>query len=188
MAAFLHPAMPLHVSPSAQQLVPGPRPLIRLPSCQPRTARGAPLLCRSAVQEVPVAESNNGNGTHAAVPVVEAAPAASHLLCAPEDFKLPPGKLSKVDRMGKSSAADVFRCVGCTEAACQVGDRQCLALRLRHVSLQHHDLSAPLQSSSGCAATPWRMTMDGYLREILTARVYDVAVSGTLLPQASCSQ
>jgi replication initiation and membrane attachment protein DnaB len=33
-----------------------------------------------------------------------------------------------------------------------------------------------VQTDEGCAASPWRFTQDGYLREILTARVYDVAV------------
>ena len=32
------------------------------------------------------------------------------------------------------------------------------------------------QTASGCAATSWRFAPDGYLRAILTARVYDVAV------------
>ncbi len=34
-----------------------------------------------------------------------------------------------------------------------------------------------MQSPAGCAATSWRFQPDGYLREVLTARVYDVAVS-----------
>lgn len=33
-----------------------------------------------------------------------------------------------------------------------------------------------VQGEKGCVAAPWRFTQDGYLREILTARVYDVAV------------
>jgi hypothetical protein len=34
-----------------------------------------------------------------------------------------------------------------------------------------------LQTDLGCAQNMWRWTLEGYLREILTARVYDVAVS-----------
>jgi len=33
-----------------------------------------------------------------------------------------------------------------------------------------------VQGHNGCAAFPWRFNLDGYLREVLTARVYDVAV------------
>jgi hypothetical protein len=36
-----------------------------------------------------------------------------------------------------------------------------------------------LQTELGCAANMWRWTQEGYLREILTARVYDVAVSSS---------
>lgn len=34
----------------------------------------------------------------------------------------------------------------------------------------------PLQGPSGCAQMLWRNSLDGYLRQILNARVYDVAV------------
>lgn len=38
-------------------------------------------------------------------------------------------------------------------------------------------VSLALQTELGCAQNMWRWTQEGYLREILTARVYDVAVS-----------
>jgi threonine dehydratase len=63
---------------------------------------------------------------------------------------MPPGQLSVVDRESPEMPEDVFRCPGCTQEACQ--------------------------TSKGCAATSWRFEPDGYLRAILTARVYDVAV------------
>lgn len=34
----------------------------------------------------------------------------------------------------------------------------------------------PVQGPSGCAQMLWRNSLDGYLRQILNARVYDVAV------------
>ena len=34
-----------------------------------------------------------------------------------------------------------------------------------------------VQGPTGCATNQWRFQPDGYLRAILTARVYDVAVS-----------
>lgn len=36
---------------------------------------------------------------------------------------------------------------------------------------------SPPQTELGCGQNMWRWTLEGYLREILTARVYDVAVS-----------
>jgi hypothetical protein len=38
----------------------------------------------------------------------------------PEEFELPPGVLSEVDRTSPASPDDVFRCPGCTKAECMV--------------------------------------------------------------------
>ena len=38
-----------------------------------------------------------------------------------------------------------------------------------------------LQGPSGCAQMLWRNSLDGYLRQILNARVYDVAVQTSTL-------
>lgn len=44
-----------------------------------------------------------------------------------------------------------------------------------------------MQGMDGCAENRWRFNLDGYLREVLTARVYDVAVSDCqCLPSALC--
>lgn len=67
---------------------------------------------------------------------------------------LAPGEVSQVDRTAKDSAADAFSCTGCTEPACQ--------------------------GPTGCAAYAWRFESGGYLRQILTAKVYDVAVETPL--------
>ncbi|EFJ39510.1 hypothetical protein VOLCADRAFT_108615 [Volvox carteri f. nagariensis] len=64
------------------------------------------------------------------------------------------GELSPVNRVGFNLPDDVFRCFGCTQPACQ--------------------------GPEGCAANKWRFGPDGYLREILTARVYDVAIQSPL--------
>lgn len=72
----------------------------------------------------------------------------------PEDFVLAPGEVSEVDRVGQDLPDDVFRCFGCTQPACQ--------------------------GAGGCAANQWRYKPDGYLREILNARVYDVAIQSPL--------
>lgn len=45
-----------------------------------------------------------------------------------------------------------------------------------------------LQTELGCAQNMWRWTQEGYLREILTARVYDVAVSSITAVAASTSR
>lgn len=80
----------------------------------------------------------------------------------PEDFELPPGVVSEVDRTSPLSPDDVFRCPGCTAPECM--------------------------SERGCAATSWRFEPDGYLRAILTARVYDVAVVTPLDRAAKLSE
>jgi hypothetical protein len=74
----------------------------------------------------PAAEGINGNGmspaeaaallSEAAVPPLTEQP----LFVSPEDFTLPPGELSTIDRTSPPSTQDVFRCPGCTEPACQV--------------------------------------------------------------------
>ena len=37
-----------------------------------------------------------------------------------------------------------------------------------------------MQGPTGCAQMLWRNSLDGYLRQILNARVYDVAVRATV--------
>ncbi|KAK9864485.1 hypothetical protein WJX84_011310 [Apatococcus fuscideae] len=49
---------------------------------------------------------------------------------------------------------DIFRCSGCTRDECQ--------------------------GSGGCAEMQWRWESDGYLKKILTASVYDVAINSNL--------
>ncbi|GAB4821594.1 hypothetical protein N2152v2_008640 [Parachlorella kessleri] len=78
-------------------------------------------------------------------------PAAERpLFVAPEDFRLPPGQLSSIDRTSAPHPQDVFRCAACSDPACE--------------------------GPGGCASMQWRNEPGGYLREILTAKVYDVAV------------
>jgi len=45
---------------------------------------------------------------------------AAVLSYAPEDFTLEPGEASLIDRSMPADPADAFRCVGCSEPACQV--------------------------------------------------------------------
>lgn len=78
-------------------------------------------------------------------------------LVAPEDFTLPPGRLGPINRTAAPAPEDTFRCVGCTDPACA--------------------------GVFGCAGMPWRLQPGGYLREVLTAKVYDVA-SETVLQRA----
>jgi hypothetical protein len=47
------------------------------------------------------------------------------LLCVPEDFELPPGVLSSVDRTSPAAPEDAFRCIGCTRPECQVRQQLC---------------------------------------------------------------
>ncbi|GAX79219.1 hypothetical protein CEUSTIGMA_g6659.t1 [Chlamydomonas eustigma] len=75
-------------------------------------------------------------------------------ICVPEDLKLKPGELSVIDRRSETLPQDIFRCFGCKRTECK--------------------------GPAGCASNLWRFQADGYLRAILTARVYDVAVETPL--------
>jgi threonine dehydratase len=80
--------------------------------------------------------------------------ARSPTIVAPEDFTLPPGRVGPINRSASPSSLDIFRCPGCIDAACQ--------------------------GPSGCMGMAWRLQPGGYLREILTAKVYDVAAETPL--------
>ncbi|DBA83534.1 hypothetical protein WJX79_001038 [Trebouxia sp. C0005] len=79
-------------------------------------------------------------------------------ICDPESFTLEAGELSGVNKEASQHPDDVFRCSGCSLKECQ--------------------------GPSGCAQMLWRNSLDGYLRQILNARVYDVAEQ-TPLEQAA---
>jgi threonine dehydratase len=75
----------------------------------------------------------------------------------PDDLTLEPGVPSRIDRSLPLRPDDAaFRCPGCALPECA--------------------------GPTGCAPTSWRLRPDGYLREALTARVYDVAVQTPLEP------
>jgi hypothetical protein len=166
------------------------------------------------VKANPVLQSRNGNGTTASRP-----PPGQSLVVAPEDFKLPPGRLSTINRTAAGSPADTYRCAGCTKDACQVhlfgwmrgaeGHTCCSMAEGRDMHALFFawasaaddlggrgivavlpvpfaaaancfcplHLHACLQGPFGCSGIPWRTQPGGYLREILTAKVYDVSVS-----------
>jgi len=84
-------------------------------------------------------------------------------LVAPEDFKLPSGQLSIINHSAPTTPADLFKCVGCTDPIC-------------------------LASPTGCAGITWRSQPGGYLKEILTAKVYDVAVETPLQKATKLSE
>ena len=100
-----------------------------------------------------------GNGAAGAAANASPPPAseqAQHqgIVRAPEDFQLPPGELSVVDRSRPLVASDMFRCAACLRPECS--------------------------TAAGCAAMQWRNAPGGYLREVLTAKVYDVAIETPL--------
>ena len=69
--------------------------------------------------------SSSSNGSAAKLP--DTVP----LVCAPEDLVLESGELSTIDRTSSSChPADVFRCTGCSEAACKVCS--CLNMAFMH--------------------------------------------------------
>ncbi|CAK0786451.1 hypothetical protein CVIRNUC_009664 [Coccomyxa viridis] len=72
-----------------------------------------------------------------------------------EDYWLPPGELSEIDRTAFADAPEnIFTCFGCTDSACQ--------------------------GPQGCGKIAWRMEPGGYLKSILNARVYDIALETPL--------
>lgn len=87
---------------------------------------------------------------------LEPGPPPTALVVAPEDFTAPSGQLLPINVLRPPSSADVFRCTGCTKPECQ--------------------------GPSGCVAPElsWRREPDGYLKQILTARVYRIAVETPL--------
>ncbi len=134
-----------------------------------------------------------------------------------EDYWLPPGELSEIDRnAGLDAPENIFRCFGCTEAECQVCVLCCCnpmphSIPPRnscHSGLMfiysrrskpldcHYIVVAPilracgfyvvLQGPKGCAKIPWRLEPGGYLKNILNARVYDIAVGGMTPPFLDC--
>uniref|UniRef100_A0A7S3QRM5 Threonine dehydratase n=1 Tax=Dunaliella tertiolecta TaxID=3047 RepID=A0A7S3QRM5_DUNTE len=124
--------------------------------CSSRTHLHRGVQCRSTL---PTADKEAIAASTAQTPLAAAVAAAAAPIplptsCIPEDLQLPPGELSPIDRSGKGLDVDVFRCFGCKKEECR--------------------------GPTGCAANMWRFNLDGYLREILTARVYDVAVQTPL--------
>jgi len=77
---------------------------------------------------------------------------STYELCLPEDYQLESGEVSTIARTPLQTK-DIFRCTGCTKPECQ--------------------------GASGCGI-PWRLEPSGYLRAILTSKVYDVAVETPL--------
>ena len=72
-------------------------------------------------------ESSNGsNGMHADA-VSSSSGAHAPEVFSPEDLVLEPGELSHIDRSRALDSADVFRCSGCLQEACQVCPESCLS-------------------------------------------------------------
>lgn len=94
-----------------------------------RIASSSELQAAAAAQQAEVdhlssnqdasASSNGSNGTHTDA-VSNSNGAHAPKLCSPEDLVLEPGELSHIDRSRPLDPADVFRCSGCLQEACQV--------------------------------------------------------------------
>ena len=111
------------------------------------------------------------------------AAATSALLCDPESFTLSSGQLSTVTQEASQRPEDVFRCSGCSLQECQVQNARNVHYLAFHMQMLHFhavSLMRLLQGPTGCAQMLWRNSLDGYLRQILNARVYDVAVRATV--------
>lgn len=76
------------------------------------------------------ATSSSGNGASSHAESVEGNRAHSELVRAPEDLLLEPGELSTISRSSEQHPADVFRCTGCSEPACQVLPQLSTSMRI----------------------------------------------------------
>lgn len=81
----------------------------------------------------------------------------------PDDFVVPQGKLTSVNRSSPSLPSDLYHCPGCNDPQCST-------------------------DNGGCAQSSWRFQSSGYLREILTSKVYDVASETPLQHAKSLSK
>ena len=141
---------------------------------------------------IPSEVSESSNGSNGRLEPANSASNATNMpkLCSPEDLVLEPGECSQINRSSPLHPADVYRCSGCLEEACQVSRAH--SLRIAYCMTKNSHAGAfdercaraskslgcgYLQGPSGCAKMLWRNQPGGYLKEILTARVYDVAVS-----------
>lgn len=181
--ALLHPALAARPAPCPMPLArQGPAAFAQIPQRQRRRLHPAPTVAsaaprRSKQQGAPAVNSNAAPRPHpvaaaGAVALGEGAPSSTTStskqpisngngaastpfpVVAPEDFTLPAGRLSAIDRSSPPAAADAFRCVGCVDPACA--------------------------GPAGCANLPWRLQPSGYVREVLVAKVYDVAITTPL--------
>lgn len=111
----------------------------------------------------------------------------------PGELVLEPGEMSPMNR---KPAEEAFRCTGCTDAACQVPTclEACAPRVCRYTFVATPTWKCDIdwncvQGPSGCNKTAWRFEESGYLRAVLTARVYEVAVrlcTATKLVSAHC--
>ncbi|GAB4818367.1 hypothetical protein N2152v2_005413 [Parachlorella kessleri] len=81
---------------------------------------------------------------------------------APEDCTAPPGQLIGINRSSPPSPLDAFRCAGCSREVCQ--------------------------GPGGCVEYQWRNQPGGYLREVLTAKVYNIAIETPLVKAETLSE
>ena len=99
----------------------------------PPRARGAPSgelqAAAAAAQQAgverlstPSEVSESSNGSNGRLQPADSASNGTNMpeLCSPEDLVLEPGECSYIDRSSPLDSADVFRCSGCLEEACQV--------------------------------------------------------------------
>ena len=106
-------------------------------------------------------------------------PTTSSFLCDPESFSLDSGQLSTVNQEASQRPEDIFRCSGCSLQGVSGTQLKAYSTRLIRALWSSHLIALAMtlmQGPTGCAQMLWRNSLDGYLRQILNARVYDVAV------------
>lgn len=89
-----------------------------------------------------------GNGVPPPPPAAAQQQASAVVVAAPEDFQLPPGQLSHVERSKPLAAADAFRCAACTRPECQVRAGRVLAAAVPARRLLHPCTAAAVAAAS----------------------------------------
>ena len=94
--------------------------------------------------------SESSNGFNGRLQPADSASNGTNMpeLCSPEDLVLEPGECSHIDRSSPLDSADVFRCSGCLEEACQVIS----AHSIRHHNCMPKELCMPEPSARGAPA------------------------------------
>lgn len=114
------PTQQQHAGSSGSSNVRCAPPCLR--SAQRRCSRRPSRLQAAVVDDGQATQQQQpgGNGVPPSPPAAAQVQASAPIVALPEEFQLPSGQLSHVERSKPLAAADAFRCAACTRPECQV--------------------------------------------------------------------